>query len=130
MGEIHQLSHSELTITIAQNLHEMWDAYVRIDEPTHTKCFTPDCRAVHPDGTVHIGPPTAAEIAANHIEDYWLTNLQVWPVGQEAAIATFTAEVQVSVGGAPQRFKFEVGEVWIKNAERWKSRYYHATPLK
>jgi len=130
MGEIHQLSQSELTTTIAQHLREMWDAYVRIDEPTHTQCFTPDCRAVHPNGTVHIGPPTAAEIAANHIEDYWLTNLQVWPVGQEAAIATFTAEVQVRTGAAPQRFKFEVGEVWIKHAERWKSRYYHATPLK
>jgi hypothetical protein len=130
MGEIHQLSQSELTTTIAQKLREMWDAYVRIDEPAHTKCFTPDFRAVHPDGTVHIGAPTAAEIAANHIDDYWLTNLQAWPVGQEGAIATFTAEVEVRKGGAPQRFKFEVGEVWIRQDNTWKSRYYHATLLK
>ena len=130
MGEIHQLSQSGLTTTIAQRIREMWDAYVRFDEPTHSKCFTPDCRAVHPDGTVHIGPPTAAEIATNHIEDYWLTDLQAWPVGQEAAIATFTAEVQVGTGASAQHFKFEVGEVWIRHGNAWKSRYYHATPLK
>lgn len=130
MGEIHQLSQSELTAAIAQKLREMWDAYVRIDEHAHSKFFTQDFRAVHPDGTVHIGPPTAAEIAANHIDDYWLRDLQAWPVGQEGAIATFTAEVEVRKGGAAQRFKFEVGEVWIKHNDTWKSRYYHSTLLK
>ncbi len=68
------------------------------------------------------------EITAAAIEDYCLTELQVWPVGEEAAIVAYKAEVKVS--GAAAMHKFEVGEVWMKEDGKWKCRYYHATPQK
>lgn len=130
MGEVHVLSQNDLTRTLAEKLSEIWDAYVRVDEESHSKYLTEDYRAVHPDGSVHIGRPSAADIAAAPIEEYWLADLQAWSVGEEAAIATYTAEVEVRSGTSSGRFQFAVGEVWVKRGNDWKCRYYHATMLK
>jgi len=130
MGRIHLTKDDRLTRALADRIRGMWDAYMVADEPMHSEFLTDDFRAVHPDGTVHVGKPTLAEIRATPIEDYWLRELQAWPVGGEGAIATYSAEVEVRTGRSARRFKFEVGEVWIKHAGEWKSRYYHATPLK
>ncbi|MGB7845051.1 MAG: nuclear transport factor 2 family protein [Candidatus Acidiferrum sp.] len=130
MGGVHAVAQNELTQAIAARLRELWDAYLRIDAPAHSAILTEEYRAVHPDGTVHMGKPSAEEIAAAPIEDYWLKDLQAWPAGEEAAIATYTAEVEVRSGLSAKRFKFEVGEVWLKSASQWKCRYYHATMRK
>jgi len=130
MGEVHAIAENELTRVLAEKHREMWNAYMRVDEAAHSSFITEDFRAVHPDGTVHIGKPSAKEIAAEPIEDYWLTEMQAWPVGEEAAIATYTAEVQVRVDESSAGFKFEVGEVWLKVGGQWKCRYYHATMRK
>lgn len=130
MSDIHLLSQNDLTRTIAANLNEIWDAYVRVDEEAHSKCLTPDYRAVHADGSAHVGRPTAAEMAAAPIEDYWLADLQAWPVGENGALASYTAEVEVHNGTHTTRTQFAVGEVWLKTEDGWKCRYYHATLLK
>ncbi len=130
MGRIHLAKDNDLTRTLAQRIRGMWDAYLLADEPAHSEFLSDDFRAVHPDGTVHLGKPTLAEIRANPIEDYWLRELQAWPVGDEGAIATYTAEVEVRNGQSAERLKYEVGQVWMKHAGAWKSRYYHATSLK
>jgi hypothetical protein len=127
MGGVHAIAQSELTQVIAERLRELWDAYQRVDEAAHSAILARDYRAVHPDGSVRVGKPSAKEIAAAPIEDYWLREMQAWPTGEEAAIATYTAEIEVRSGLSAKRFKFEVGEVWIREAGQWKCRYYHAT---
>jgi hypothetical protein len=127
MGRIQSASAGELTEALAVRLRDLWDAYVRIDEAAHSAILMEEYRAVHPDGSVHLGKPSAKEIAAAPIEDYWLTELQAWPAGDEAAIAAYTAEVEVRSGLSAKRLKFEVGEVWLKAGGQWKCRYYHAT---
>jgi hypothetical protein len=129
MGEIHAVTQNELTRALAERMRTQWDAYIRVDEAAHSEVLADDFRAVHPNGALHIGKPSAADIAAEPITDYWLTELQAWPVGDEAAIATYTATVTVP-GAAGQRFQFVVGEVWMKYGGQWKCRYYHATMLK
>ena len=79
---------------------------------------------------MNVGKPSAKEIAAEPIEDYWLRDLESWPVGDEGAIATYTAEIAVCNGLCAQRFQFAVGEVRMKHGGEWKCRYYHATKLK
>ena len=128
MSETPGISHPQLVEAIARVRREMWAAYMRVDEPAHTKCFAPDYRAVHPDGSVHVGAPGAAEIAATPIEKYWWTEQLAWPIGDQAAIATYTAEVQLP--GTTTHYKFAVGEVWILSGGSWKCRYYQATPLR
>ena len=120
MGGVHATNQNELTRTIAERLGELWDAYLRIDGAAHRRVLAKEYRAVHPDGTVHIGKPSAKEIAAAPIEDYSLRELQVWPTGEEAAtIATYTAEVEARSGLSANRFKFEVGEVWLREGGPW-----------
>jgi Domain of unknown function (DUF4440) len=130
MGQVHLLSDNDLTRMLAWRLEDVWDAYVRRDEETHNKYLTEDYRAVHPDGSVHLGRPSAADMAAAPIEDYRLADLQAWPVSDDGAIASYTAEVQVRNALTSGCFQFIVGEVWIKNERAWLCRYYHATPLK
>ena len=130
MGDVHLLSQNDLTRAIAERLTEIWDAYVRVDEESHNKYLTEDYRAIHPDGSVHIGRPSAAEMAVEPIEDYWIADLQAWPVGDDGAIVSYTAEVEVRTETTSGRFQFIVGEVWVRRDNQWKCRYYHATMLK
>ncbi|MGB7436441.1 MAG: nuclear transport factor 2 family protein [Candidatus Acidiferrum sp.] len=130
MARIHVLKDNELTRTLAERLRQLWDAYLVVDEQAHSEILSQDYRAIHADGTVHIGKPSGKEIAAQPIEDYWLRDLEAWMVGEEGAIATYTAEVEVRNGLSAQRLQFIVGEVWMKHGGEWKCRYYHATTLK
>ncbi len=68
------------------------------DEEAHSALLADDYRAVHPDGTVHPGTPSAKEMAAKPIEDDWLRDMEAWPVGEEGAILTYTAEIEVRSG--------------------------------
>lgn len=119
-----------LTKALAEWLQELWDAYVCSDMASHSAILANDYRAVHPDGSVHVGKPSAQDLAAAPIEDYWLKELQAWPIGEEAALVTYAAEVEVRNQLSAARHKFAVGEVWAKREGEWKCRYYHATTLK
>jgi hypothetical protein len=130
MGEIRAGTQNELTLIIAGRLRELWSAYVRVDEAGHSALLTREYRAVHPDATVHPGKPSAKEIAAAAIDDYWVTELQAWPVGEEAAIVAYTAEVALGGSAETAKRKLEVGEVWMKEENNWKCRYHHATSQK
>jgi len=130
MPRIQRAKENDLTRELAERLRNVWDAYLLADEEAHSEMLADDFRAVHPDGTMHVGKPSAKEMAAAPIEDYWLRDMEAWPVGEEGAIVTYTAEVEVRSGLSAQRFQFAVGEVWMKHAGQWKCRYYHATMLK
>ena len=130
MNRIRLEKEDELTLKLSERLRIVWDAYLAVDESAHNEVLADDYRAVHADGSIHLGKPTAKEIGAAPIEDYWLRELQAWPVGGEGAIATYTAEVEVRNSLSAERSQFAVGEVWMKHGGEWKCRYYHATPLK
>lgn len=126
-----QTTHQDaLTQVLAERHRALWDAYVTFDVPVHNEILADDFHAVHPNGTVHFGKPTAEEMAATPIEDYWLTEMQAWPLGEEAALVTCIAEVEVREHLSAARHKFAVGEVWAIRGGQWKCRYYHATMLK
>lgn len=130
MRRVHAIKNDALTRDLSERLQKLWHAYLVADQEVHSALLADDYRAVHPDGTVHVGKPSAKEIAAEPIEDYWLRDLEAWPVGDEGAIATYTAEIEVRNELSAQRFQFAVGEVWMKHGGEWKCRYYHATMLK
>jgi len=129
MARIHAVKDDPLTLALAERAERIWAAYLAQDAPAHSSLLADSYRAVHPDGSIH-GKPTAAEIAAVPIEDYWLREFQAWPVGDDGAIVTYSAEVEVRREHHAERHRFEVGEVWMKQRGEWMCRYYHATPLK
>jgi len=130
MARIQAAKENDLTQLLAERLRKVWDAYLVADEEVLSGLLASDYRAVHPDGTVHLGKPNAKEMAAAPIEDYWLRNVEAWSVGDEGAIVAYTAELEVRNGLSAQRLPFAVGEVWMKYGGEWKCRYHHATMLK
>jgi len=130
LSRIHLAREGGLARELAGRVEEVWNAYLVVDQEAHSAVLADDYRAVHPDGSVHAGKPSVQAIAAAPIEDYWLREFQAWPVGDEGAIVSYTAEIEVRVGLSAQRHQLEVGEVWMKHGCEWKCRYYHATPVK
>lgn len=83
-----------MTRALTERLEKIWEAYLQVDEETHSELLAEDYRGVHPHGAVRIGKPSTKEIAAWPIEDYWLWELEAWPAGEEGATLTYTAEVR------------------------------------
>jgi Domain of unknown function (DUF4440) len=130
MSRIRLDKDDGLTRALAERLERFWNAYLAVDEAAHSDALADDYRAVYPDGSVRTGKPTAKEMVAEPIQDYWLRELPAWPVGAEGAIATYTAEVEVRSDLSAQRLHLAVGEVWLKHGGVWRCRYRHATPMK
>ncbi len=119
---------ADLTQAISPLIHKIWDAYRTGDAAAHSALLADDYTAVHPDGSVHLGKPTAQEIRSAPIGAYVLSDLRVIPTSSDTALANYLATVEIP--DAPKLSKFVVGEVWAKQAGHWKCRYYQATPLK
>lgn len=130
MNTIQLASHDSLTDALSGRIQLQWDAYHSVDVPTHSSLLTDDYVAVHPDGTIHHGKPSAEEIAQRAIDRYSLTELRAFRLGDEAALVTYIAETGVGSHISPKTVKVAVGEVWVKQYGDWKSRYYQATTLK
>jgi len=116
MPRVPATNQDPLTHALAERLKAIWDAYLSFDAVAHNQILADNYRAVHPDGTVHLGKPTAEEIAAAPIEDNWLSELEAWPIGEEAALLTYTVEVEVKNHLSAARHIFAVGEAWAKGA--------------
>ncbi len=120
----------QLTEVISPRLFALWDAYKNKDAAAHNAFLTDDYTAVHPDGTLHSGKPTAQEIAAAPIAGYKLSHLCVAPIEVDAAIVTYIAEVEIPGNTPPAHAQFAVGEVWVKHRGEWLCRYYQGTLTK
>jgi len=127
LKEVSEPTTSEdLTSAISPLIQQIWDAYRKGDATAHNAHLTDDYTAVHPDGSVHSRKPTAQEIQAAPIGEYILSDIRVVPTGPETALANYLATVEVP-GENAKLVKFYVGELWVKQAGRWKCRYYQPT---
>jgi ketosteroid isomerase-like protein len=120
---------ADLTSAISPLIQQIWDAYRKGDATAHNALLTDDYTAVHPDGLLHSRKPTAQEIQAAPIGEYILSDIRVVSTGPETALANYLATVEVP-GDNAKLVKFFVGELWVKQAGRWKCRYYQPTPRK
>ncbi len=130
MNPARSAAAPELTEAISARLFALWDAWKNQDAAAHHQFLTDDYTAVHPDGTLHAGKPTAQEIAAAPIAAYKLSHLRVAPMGADAALVTYIAEVEIPGGISPAHAQFAVGEVWVKQRGEWLCRYYQGTLTK
>lgn len=95
MAKIEFAKRDPLTEALGERLRRLWDAYTGFDAATHDDILAEDYRAVHPDGTVHLGKPTTEDIAAAPIEDYGLSELQAWPIAESCYLLR-------NLSGAPE----------------------------
>ena len=120
---------SALTAAIRPRLLAIWEHYKNQEVDAHNALLADDYQAVFPDGTLHNRKPTAQEIAQARMTAYTLVQVKAVPLASDAALVTYTAEVDGPSGGKIIHATYQVGEVWVKRAGEWKCRYYHGTPV-
>ncbi|HYX71040.1 MAG TPA: nuclear transport factor 2 family protein [Terriglobales bacterium] len=118
-----------LTEAIRPRLLAIWEHYKNQEAEAHNAILADDYQAVFPDGTLHNRKPTPQEIAQAPLTAYKLVQVKAVPLGPDAALVTYTAEVDGPSSGKIIHVAYQVGEVWVRRAGEWKCRYYHGTPV-
>jgi hypothetical protein len=120
---------SALTEAIRPRLLAIWEHYKNQEAAAHNALLADDYQAVFPDGSLHNRKPTPQEIAQAPLTAFTLERVKAVPLGPDAALVTYTAQVDGPSGGKMIHVTYQVGEVWVKRAGEWKCRYYHGTPV-
>ena len=102
------------------------------DAASNNAIIADDFNSFWPDGSRHIGKPTAQQMSEQPITGYKLSQLRVVPVGADAALVTYFADVKTPGDNVEHQKEFQmaVGEVWVKRNGQWLIRGYSGTLMK
>src|SRR5208283_3533283 len=85
MEMAHKVSIPELTEAISARLVAQWEAWKNQDAKSNNAIIADDFNSFWPDGSRHLGKPTAQQMSEQPITGYKLSQLRVVPVGADAA---------------------------------------------
>jgi ketosteroid isomerase-like protein len=125
MEMAHNLSIPELTEAISARLLAQWEAWKNQDAASNNAVIAEDFNSFWPDGSRHIGKPTAQQMAEQPITGYKLSQLRVVPVGADTALVTYFADITIPSDNV--EYHMAVGEVWAKRNGQWLIRAYSGT---
>ena len=128
MEMAHNDSIPEMTEAISARLVAQWEGWKNQDPAPNKAIIADDFNSFSPDGSRHVGRPTAQQMAEQPISGYKLSQLRVVPVGAEAALVTYFADVKTP--GDNAEFQMAVGEVWTKRNGQWLIRAFSGTQIK
>jgi ketosteroid isomerase-like protein len=117
-----------VTEAIYARLTIQWDAWRNRDAASNNAVIADDFQAFSPDGSRRTGKPTAQQMAEQPITGYKLSEFRVVPVGADAALVTYFADVKTP--GEIAEFQMAVGEVWVKRNGQWVIRAFSGTMMK
>lgn len=87
-----------------------------------------DFQSFWPDGSRHVGRPTAQQMSEQPISGYKLSQLRAVPVGADTALITYIADIKTP--GDSVEHQMAVGEVWMKRNGQWLIHAYSGTLIK
>jgi hypothetical protein len=120
---------SDVARIIAACNEQMWQAYLEKNVLRHNTILSDDYTSIHPDGSLHHGPPSAAAIASEPIAAFRFSEFRVSRLAEDAALATYIADVDTPPGTQPAHARFAAGTVWVKRRGEWKCRFYQGTTV-
>ena len=120
---------SDVARTIAARNQQMWQAYLEKNFVAHNAILSDDYTSIHPDGSLHNGPPSAAAIASAPIAAFRFSQFRVSPLAENAALAIYIADVDTPPGTEPAHVRFAAETVWVKQRGEWKCRFYQGTTV-
>jgi hypothetical protein len=103
------VGNDELAGTIAARNQQMWQAYQDKNASAHAALLSHDYSSIHPDGSLHHGAPSAQAIASAPMAAFHISKLQVSSLGDNAALATYLADVDTPPGTTPAHVRFAAG---------------------
>jgi uncharacterized protein DUF4440 len=117
----------EWTEAISARLVAQWEGWKNQDTAPNDAIIADDFHSFWPDGSRHVGKPTAQQMAEQSITGYKLSELRLVPVGADAALVTYFAEIKT-----PDNVDHHmaVGEFWVKRNGQWLIRGYSGTLIK
>ncbi|MFZ3329554.1 MAG: nuclear transport factor 2 family protein [Candidatus Acidiferrales bacterium] len=128
MRSSHNISIPEMTDAIQARLLVQWEAWKHKDKPSNDAVIAENFHAFGPDGSLRAGRPTVQQMIDEPITGYKLSQFRVVPVGADAALVTYIADV--TLPGDKPEFHMAVGEVWKKRNGQWLIYAFSGTPLK
>ncbi len=127
METSHNDSIPEMTEAISARLVAQWEGWKNQDPEPNKAIIADDFNSFSPDGSRHVGRPTAQQMAEQPISGYKLSQLRVVPVGADAALVTYFADVTTPGDNV---FQMAVGEAWVKRNGQWLIRAFSGTQIK
>jgi hypothetical protein len=128
MHSPQNVSIPEMTGAIQARLLVQWEAWKHKDKPSNDAVIADDFHAYGPDGSLRAGRPTVQQMIEEPITGYKLSQFRVIPVGADAALVTYLADV--TLPGDKPEFHMSVGEVWMKHNGQWLIHAFSGTPMK
>jgi hypothetical protein len=128
MAMAHNVSIPEWTQAISARLVAQWEAWKNQDAPSNHAIIADEFDSFLPDGSRHTGKPTARQMSEQPITGYALSQVRVVPVGADAALVTYFADIKTP--GDTVEHHMAVGEVWVKRSGQWLIRGYSGTLIK
>jgi len=128
MAMAQNISIPELTEAISARLVAQWEAWKNQDAASNSAIIADDFNSFWPDGSRHIGKPTAQQMSDQPITGYKLSQFRVVPVGADEALVTYFADIKTP--GDNVAHQMAVGEVWVKRNGQWLIRGYSGTLMK
>jgi hypothetical protein len=122
------VSIPEMTQAISARLAAQWEGWKNQDPAPNEAIIADDFHSFWPDGSRHVGRPTAQQMSEQPIAWYKLSELRVVPVGADAALVTYFANIKTP--GNDTEFHMAVGESWVKRNGRWLIRAYSGALIK
>ena len=124
-------SGSSLQATLEKLEKDGWDAFKNKDKKAYSALCTPDYTAVFADGSVHDLNGALESMKDLTLNRYTLSDLKLTSLGAEAAVLTYRAAINLTVGQQkPQDMNLAVTDVWVKRGGQWKAIRYHESPAK
>jgi hypothetical protein len=125
MGQ--NVSIPEMTEAISARLTAQWEGWKNQDPAPNNAIIADDFHSFWPDGSRHIGRPTAQQMSEQFIAGYKLSEFRVVPVGADSALVTYFADIKT-----PDNVEHHmaVGEAWFKSNGQWQIRAYSGTLMK
>jgi hypothetical protein len=128
MEMAQNVSIPELTEAISARLVAQWDGWKNQDAASNNAVIADDFTSFWPDGSRHVGKPTAQQMAEQPISGYKLSEFRVVPVGVDTALVTYFADIRIPSDNVDHHMA--VGEVWVKRNGQWLIRGYSGTLMK
>ena len=126
MGQ--NVSIPEMTEAISARLTAQWEGWKNRDPAPNNAIIADDFHSFWPDGSRHIGRPTAQQMSEQSIAGYKLSEFRVVPVGADSALVTYFADIKIPSDDLEH--KMAAGEFWIKRNGQWIIRGYSGTLMK
>jgi hypothetical protein len=122
------VSIPELTEAISARLVAQWEAWKNQDPAPNNAIIADDFHSFWPDGSRHVGRPTAQQMAEQPIAGYKLSEVRAVPVGADTALVTYLADIKTP--GDNVEHHMAVGEIWVRRNSQWQIRAYSGTLMK